>query len=47
MNAAPARVYRDADSHLMELADWLAGHAEPGVRERLRPLELGGAGRLA
>jgi len=41
------RVTYDADSHLMELGDWLAGYADPGVRERLRPLALGGAGRLA
>jgi predicted TIM-barrel fold metal-dependent hydrolase len=31
----------------MELADWLAPYADPGVREKLRPLYLGGAGKLA
>jgi predicted TIM-barrel fold metal-dependent hydrolase len=28
----------DADSHLMETPDWLSGYADPGVRERLRPM---------
>jgi predicted TIM-barrel fold metal-dependent hydrolase len=31
----------------MELSDWLARFADPGVREKLRPLQLGGAGALA
>jgi predicted TIM-barrel fold metal-dependent hydrolase len=41
------RVIYDADSHLMELDDWLLSHADPGDRERIRPLYLGGAGKLA
>jgi hypothetical protein len=44
--AADRRCY-DADSHLMELSDWLVAHADPGVREKIRPLHLGGAGKLA
>src|SRR5215813_1606707 len=32
------RVVHDADSHVMETPDWLVTHAEPHVRERLRPL---------
>jgi predicted TIM-barrel fold metal-dependent hydrolase len=47
MPYATGRVFRDADSHLMELSDWLVRHADPGVREKLRPLHLGGAGALA
>jgi uncharacterized protein len=47
MAYATGRTYYDADSHLMELSDWLAPYADPGVRERLRPLHLGGAGALA
>ncbi len=43
MNDVAELVY-DADSHLMELPEWLAEHADPGIRERLRPLFLGGAG---
>ncbi|HXZ86431.1 MAG TPA: amidohydrolase family protein [Myxococcota bacterium] len=47
MPYAEGRTYHDADSHLMELSDWLAPYADPGIRERLRPLHLGGAGKLA
>jgi uncharacterized protein len=31
----------------MELGDWLAPYADPKIREKLRPLYLGGAGKLA
>lgn len=41
------RTCYDADSHIMELQDWLAPYADPGVREKIRPLYLGGAGQLA
>jgi predicted TIM-barrel fold metal-dependent hydrolase len=36
----------DADSHLMEVEDWLPAYADPGLRDRLRPLgfEKAGAG---
>jgi len=44
---AQGRTYYDADSHLMELSGWLVEYADPDVRERLRPLYLGGAGALA
>lgn len=47
MPYAEGRTYHDADSHLMELHDWLPSYADPGVRERIRPLQLGGAGALA
>jgi predicted TIM-barrel fold metal-dependent hydrolase len=47
MPYAQGRTYYDADSHLMELGDWLPRYADPGIRERLRPLYLGGAGALA
>jgi predicted TIM-barrel fold metal-dependent hydrolase len=47
MSYAPERVVHDADSHIMELPDWIERYADPGVRERLRPLALGGAGKLA
>jgi len=47
MPYAAGRAYHDADSHLMELSDWLESYADPGVREKLRPLQLGGAGALA
>jgi predicted TIM-barrel fold metal-dependent hydrolase len=40
------RVIFDADSHLMELPDWLGQFADPDVRDRLRPLSeaMGRAG---
>ena len=47
MPYAEGRVYYDADSHLMELPDWLEQFADAETRERLRPLYLGGAGALA
>src|SRR5262245_28838383 len=47
MPYATGRTFHDADSHLMELGDWLAPYADPDVRSRLRPLYLGGAGKLA
>jgi uncharacterized protein len=47
MPYAEGRTFYDADSHLMELGGWLAAYADPGVRERIRPLHLGPAGALA
>ncbi len=35
---AQGRVYHDADAHVVETPDWLVPFADPGVRERLRPL---------
>ncbi len=37
----------DADSHIMELPDWLEGFADTATREKLRPLYLGAAGAMA
>lgn len=47
MPYAEGRTYYDADSHVMETSDWLTAYADPDIRERLRPLQLGGAGKLA
>jgi predicted TIM-barrel fold metal-dependent hydrolase len=44
MPYATGRTFCDADSHLMETSTWLAPYADPGIREKLRPLDLGGAG---
>jgi predicted TIM-barrel fold metal-dependent hydrolase len=33
------RVVHDADAHIMETPTWLRDHADPGVRERVKPLE--------
>lgn len=34
------RAVHDADSHVMETPDWLVPWADPGVRERLKPIFL-------
>jgi uncharacterized protein len=47
MPYAEGRIYYDADSHLMELRHWLVHYADPVIRDRIRPLALGGAGALA
>src|SRR3954463_15818849 len=47
MPYAEGRVFYDADSHVMETSDWLETYADPDGRERIRPLHLGGAGKLA
>jgi predicted TIM-barrel fold metal-dependent hydrolase len=38
MAYAEGRVIHDADSHVMETPDWLVPYADPGIRERMRPL---------
>jgi len=38
MPYAEGRVYHDADSHVMETPDWVVPYADPGIRERMRPL---------
>jgi predicted TIM-barrel fold metal-dependent hydrolase len=47
MPYAEGRIFHDADSHLMETSDWLASYADPEVRDFLKPLQLGGAGKFA
>jgi predicted TIM-barrel fold metal-dependent hydrolase len=47
MTYAGDRLVFDADSHVMELPGWLEAHADAATLEGLRPLALGGAGRLA
>ena len=38
MTYADGRRLLDADSHIMELPDFLSSHADPGVRDRLPPI---------
>jgi uncharacterized protein len=47
MPYAEGRIYNDADSHLMETANWLPTYADPRIRDRLAPLDLDTAGGLA
>jgi predicted TIM-barrel fold metal-dependent hydrolase len=46
MPYAEGRTFYDADSHIMETRNWMLPYADPGIRERLAPLYLGGAGRM-
>jgi predicted TIM-barrel fold metal-dependent hydrolase len=38
MPYAEGRTYHDADAHVMETPDWLIPYADPGIRERMKPL---------
>ena len=47
MAYAEGRTFLDADSHIMELPDFLRDHADPGVRERMPRLTMSSGGKLA
>jgi len=47
MPYAQGRTYFDADSHIMELSDWLTPYMDPAIRPDIGPLQLGAAGALA
>lgn len=44
MPYAHGRTFFDADSHMMELPDWLPSFAEPAFRDRIKPFSLGSTG---
>ena len=46
MPYAEGRTFLDADSHIMELPDFLSSHADPKVRDRIKPLGFGAGGNL-
>ena len=47
MAYADDRTYLDADSHLMELPEFLRSHADSGVRDRLPEIDFASGGRSA
>lgn len=47
MPYAEGRIYNDADSHLMETANWMADYADARTRALLKPLDLAKAGNMA
>jgi hypothetical protein len=47
MTYAQGRIINDADSHIMELPDFLRSHAEPAMRERVPRLPVPTVGALA
>ncbi len=44
MPYAQGREFYDADSHIMELPDWLEGYADASVRDRIPVFSLGSSG---
>jgi predicted TIM-barrel fold metal-dependent hydrolase len=46
MSYAGERLIHDADSHLMELPDFLTAHADPAARDRMPPLGLLATGQF-
>ncbi len=44
MPYAEGRLFYDADSHIMEMPEWLPAFADPSFRDRIRPFSLGSTG---
>src|SRR4029077_10842670 len=47
MTYADGRVMLDADSHVMELPDFLTAHADPGMRDRIPAGNFDSGGKLS
>jgi len=46
MPYASGRTIHDADAHIMETPTWLRDHADPGLRDRIAPLDLSSGNEL-
>ena len=46
MAYSEGRIVHDADAHIMETPTWLADHADPAIRARIKPLRYPGVNEL-
>jgi len=46
MPYAEGRLFYDADSHIMEIPEWLPAYADPEFRDHIRPFSLGSTGSM-
>jgi predicted TIM-barrel fold metal-dependent hydrolase len=46
MAYSEGRIVHDADAHIMETPTWLADHADPSIRDRIKPLRYPGGNEL-
>lgn len=47
MTYAKGRVFNDADSHIMEMPDFLSAFADPALKDKIPPIGFGSGGKTA